>query len=239
MQTLHKIPETSVLGQRVPRGCGQEKPERPTHTTNALLPLLQNQSDPPQSSCFSITCLDSVRGSNDIPSIRSEDSPEIQKHPQKCSSASEVALRRKEEDRSCLRSTMQGLWMYLHRGNLQDCQEVPKWAQECGKEARHKQWYCSPHLDQLTPSRLEDKRNERKLLEEKGTGSPTHPPTAAHLQLTVVVINPYWLLLLDNPACSWQFLLLDSPFHLIHVIIILFLISCHLVTAFDTTLYYL
>ena len=58
-------------------------------------------------------------------------------------------------------------------------------------------------LEQSTPSGLEgcqDKRNGRKLLEEKGTGSPTHPPTDVNLQLTVAVINPYWLPPLDNPA---------------------------------------
>ena len=59
-------------------------------------------------------------------------------------------------------------------------------AQECGEETRHQQWDGSPRLDQPTPSGLEgrqDKRNGRELLEEKGTGSLAHSPTAARLQL--------------------------------------------------------
>ena len=51
-------------------------------------------------------------------------------------------------------------------------------AQECSEETRHQQWDGSSGLEGR-----QDKRNGRELLEEKGTGSPAHSSTAAHLQL--------------------------------------------------------
>ena len=45
---------------------------------------------------------------------------------------------------------------------------------------------CNPDLKQPTPRGLEASKTlgmGKKLLEKKSTGSPTHPSTAAHLQL--------------------------------------------------------
>ena len=76
-------------------------------------------------------------------------------------------------------------------------------AQECDVESQHQQWTCSTGLDQLTPSGLEgcqDKRNGRNCTGRGGCWKPCTSTTSS-TPLTWT-INPSWLLLLDNPACS-------------------------------------
>ena len=152
-----------------------------------------------------------------MPSIGIEDCLQVQKHPQKCPSASEAVLRRQEEKKYCLWSTVQKLWVCVHRGNQKEPWEAPKRAQECSEETQHQQLDCSPCLDQPTPSGLEgcqDKRNGRELLGEKSTGSPVHYPTAARLQLGLWSGNQSFL-----ATTAWQTHMLLTNFKRIHYLI--------------------
>ena len=76
-------------------------------------------------------------------------------------------------------------------------------AQECSEESQHQQWTCSTGLDQLMPSGLEgcqDKRNGRNYT---GRGRCWKPCTSTNSSTPQTwTINPSWLPLLDNPACS-------------------------------------
>ena len=97
---------------------GQEKPERLTHT----VPSSQfSQTRRPISSHSSVMSLDSVRGSKGNAKHKDWRQSAGAEVPSEALavqwSASEVALRRKEENSCCLWSTMQGLSMCLHRGN--------------------------------------------------------------------------------------------------------------------------
>ena len=137
-----------------------------------------------------------------MPTIKSVDCLQIQKHPQKRPSASEAALRRQEEERCCLWRTMQGLWVCIQRETSKTREQR---AQECDVESQHQQWTCSTgwtNQHQVDWKAAKTREMEGIILEEEGAGSPAHPLPAAHLWPGLLILPGYHcltiLLLLTN-----------------------------------------